>query len=206
MTETTVNILFYIFASFAVVSALWLVLSKNPVQAVVALVFTFIASAAVWITMQQEYLALLLIVVYVGAVMVMFLFVVMMLDITLEVKRSRMVVYWPLAVLVCIGFAVFMSFMVIDTFAGVEYANKTTSVYALGQTMFGNDYLYVFELMGMVLLSAMIAAIALTFRGQRGDNKAVDVQKQLRADPSKRLKMVQMKSEKTQQKGEQSHE
>lgn len=189
------NIIFYIFAAMAVLGAFMLITSNNPVRAVISMVFTFVSAAAVWLTAQQEYLALLLIVVYVGAVLVMFMFVVMMLDIDVSIKQARMVGYWPIAIIICVGFAVLISLLVHEAFAGGVMHGGHGSVRALGEEMFQTQYLYAFELVGMLLLSAMVAAITLTLRGKKRGNKSVNPADQIKVTAQERLTMVEMPSE-----------
>ncbi|MFZ9035199.1 MAG: NADH-quinone oxidoreductase subunit J [Francisellaceae bacterium] len=192
----TVNIIFYVFAALTILGALLVISAKNPVRAVIAKVFTFFAAAGVWLTMQQEYLALLLIVVYVGAVLVMFLFVVMMLDIDIVVKQKKLVIYWPLTILICAALAVLLAITVVHAFGSYPIYGGSGTVKALGRVMFSDDYLYAFELAGMILLTAMIAAIMLTFRGRKPGNKAINPSLQLRVEARDRLKIIKMKAEK----------
>ncbi|MBK2125623.1 NADH-quinone oxidoreductase subunit J [Fangia hongkongensis] len=196
----TVNIVFYIFAALTIIGALLVVSSRNPVRAVIAKVFTFFAAAGVWITMQQEYLALLLIVIYVGAVLVMFLFVVMMIDIDVATKQKKLVFYWPVVILLCAVLAVLISILVSHTFAGSMLSGGHGTVRALGEEMFSDGYLYAFELAAMVLLAAMVAAITLTFRGKKPGNKSINPAIQIKTDPNERLTMIKMNAEKKQNK------
>ena len=157
------------FAALAILGALYVISAKNPVIAVIAKVFTFIAAAGVWLTMQQVYLALLLIVVYVGAVLVMFLFVVMMLDIDIVRKQRKLVFYWPIIILLCAGLAILISLLLYHGFNGRVIYGGYGSLKTLGQEMFQDKYLYAFELAAMILLAAMVAAITLTFRGEASE-------------------------------------
>ncbi|API87580.1 NADH-quinone oxidoreductase subunit J [Francisella uliginis] len=191
------DILFYIFASLAIISALVLVLGNNPVNSVIAMIFTFIFTAAVWIILQQVYLALLLIVVYVGAVLVMFLFVVFMLDLHVE-KEGRVgrFFYALAAVIVCAIFATIISYAVTHVFADATMQGGVGGLKVIGSTMFNNNNLYVFELIDFILLAAMTAAITLTLRPKRKDNKAVNPAKQVKVRAKDRLTMVKMPSNK----------
>lgn len=200
----TVNILFYVFAGLSILGA-WLVVSaRNPVRAVIAKVFTFFAAAAVWITMQQAYLALLLIVVYVGAVLVMFLFVVMMIDIDTVTRHKKLVFYWPLVIVLCAALAALIAIIVESTFKGALLNGGQGTVYALGKTLFSDPYLYAVELAAMILLAAMVAAITLTFRGKRAGNKSPNPSEQLKASAADRLTMIKMPSEKKADQGDKS--
>ncbi|WP_116964507.1 NADH-quinone oxidoreductase subunit J [Fastidiosibacter lacustris] len=197
----SVNIIFYVFATLTVLGALLVISAKNPVRAVIAKVFTFFAAAGVWLTMQQEYLALLLIVVYVGAVLVMFLFVVMMLDIDIIIKQKKLVFYWPIVIVLCVCLAVLISIVATHTFSGKVLTGGLGTVENLGRELFSDKYLYTFELAGMILLAAMVAAITLTFRGKKPGNKSMNPALQIKTQAKDRLTMVKMKSEKT-NKGE----
>ncbi len=191
------DILFYIFSSLAIISALVLVLSGNPVNSVIAMIFTFICTAVVWIIFQQVYLALLLIVVYVGAVLVMFLFVVFMLDLHVE-KQGRVgrFFYALAAIIVCTIFAGIISYAVTHVFADSQMQGGVGGLRIIGHTMFDNNNLYVFELIDFILLAAMVAAVTLTLRSKRKGNKSVDPAVQVRVKAEDRLTMVKMKSSK----------
>lgn len=192
-----VDVLFYIFASLAILSALVLVLSDNPVNSVIAMISTFICTAAVWIIFQQTYLALLLIVVYVGAVLVMFLFVVFMLDLHTE-KQGRVgrFFYAIAAIIVCTIFALIISYAVVHVFAGATMVGGVGGLKIIGITMFDNNNLYVFELVDFILLAAMVAAVTLTLRAKRKGNKSVDPAQQVKVRAKDRLRMVNIKSNK----------
>ncbi|QLE79235.1 NADH-quinone oxidoreductase subunit J [Francisella sp. Scap27] len=187
------DILFYIFASLAIISALVLVLSGNPVNSVIAMIFTFVLTAGVWIIFQQVYLALLLIVVYVGAVLVMFLFVVFMLDLHTE-KQGRVgrFFYALAAVIVCAIFATIISYAVTHVFAGNQMQGGVGGLKVIGSAMFDNSNLYVFELVDFILVTAMTAAITLTLRAKRKENKTVDPAKQVKVRAKDRLRMVKI--------------
>ncbi|MED7818932.1 MULTISPECIES: NADH-quinone oxidoreductase subunit J [unclassified Francisella] len=191
------DILFYIFASLAIISALVLVLGNNPVNSAIAMIFTFVFTAAVWIILQQVYLALLLIVVYVGAVLVMFLFVVFMLDLHVE-KEGRVgrFFYALAAVIVCAIFATIISYAVTHVFVGASMQGGVGGLKLIGSTMFNDNNLYVFELIDFILLAAMTAAVTLTLRSKRKDNKAVNPAKQVKVRAKDRLTMVKIPSNK----------
>ncbi|KFJ42694.1 NADH-quinone oxidoreductase subunit J [Francisella noatunensis] len=189
------DILFYIFASLAIISALVLVLANNPVNSVIAMIFTFVFTAAVWIIFQQVYLALLLIVVYVGAVLVMFLFVVFMLDLHVE-KQGRVgrFFYAFAAIIVCAIFATLISYAATKVFAGDSMQGGVGGLKIIGLTMFDNSNLYVFELVDFILLAAMTAAITLTLRSKRKGNKSVNPAQQVKVRAKDRLTMVKIPS------------
>ena len=181
-------ILFYIFAAIVLWGAIMVITSKHPVRAVLSLVMTFIGAACIWMLMQVEFLSLVLIVVYVGAVMVLFLFVVMMINVNDALLKVRMVRYWPLAVLVgliVIGMLVVTvgpaHYGLAKVAAPAQQAATYSSIKVLGQALFTN-YLYPFEVAAFILLVAMVAAITLTFRGRRADTKGLTVHQQVKAD------------------------
>lgn len=202
-----VNILFYIFASLAIISALVLVLGNNPVNSVIAMISTFIFSAAVWITFQQTYLALLLIVVYVGAVLVMFLFVVFMLDLHVE-KQGRVgrFFYALSAIIVCAIFATIITYAVVQVFAGATMKEGVGGLKIIGSTMFDDNNLYVFELVDFILLAAMVAAVTLTLRSKRKDNRSVNPVEQIRVRAKDRLTMVKIEADKKQKQEDVTNE
>jgi NADH-quinone oxidoreductase subunit J len=194
-----IEIIFYIFALITIVGALLVITSDNPVRAVLAKVLTFIAAAGVWMTLQAEYLSLLLVVVYVGAVMVMFLFVVMMLDIDVEAKKASFVHYWWLVLLIVIVFISTLIWVITSHFGlDPRYASLVVApasqndIKSLGTLMF-TKYLYPFELAAYVLLAAMVAAITLVFRGKRKSNKSISAKEQISVNPKDRLSLVDIK-------------
>ena len=191
----TLSIIFYIFSVFTIIGGACIIGIKNPVIAVITKVFTFLFMAVVWLTMQQIYLALLLILVYVGAVLVMFLFVVMMLDIEIAKKQGKFLLYWPVIILFCAGFILLISILIYDSFEGQIIYGGCGSLKALGHEIFQDQYLYALELVAMILLAAMVAAITLTFRGKRPDNKSLNPLLQINTDPYNRIRMIKMISE-----------
>ncbi len=166
---TPVHLIFYFFAAVAAGSAVSVITARNPVRSVLSLVVTFFAMAGVWMLQEAEFLSLILLLVYVGAVMTLFLFVVMMLNIDREQKNSGFVRFLPLylmllgLLLACLLIAVgpqFFGNMPSPPAAAEDYSNIT----ALGGVLY-TAYVYPFELAGVILLAAIIAAITLTFRG-----------------------------------------
>lgn len=193
-----VEVLFYIFAALAVIGALMVVTSRNPVRAVISLIFTFIAAACVWMLLEVEFLALVLIVVYVGAVMVLFMFVVMMIDVRKEDLKSNFVKYWPFSFLMALAFLALLVWSLTQGTFGLQYypALKSlppgySSIHVLGVALYSH-YLYAFIAAAMILLIAMIAAITLTFRGRRPGVKGLSPAEQIKADPATRLRMVSL--------------
>jgi NADH-quinone oxidoreductase subunit J len=196
-----VEILFWVFASILTVSALAMITVRNPVHAALLLVLCFFTSAAIWLLIEAEFLAVVLILVYVGAVMVLFLFVVMMLDINFEELRARATRYWVLGLAVA-GIVVFQIVSVvwtrslgIDVTTGAaakpaDYSNTAE----LGRVLY-TDYVYPFELAAVLLLIAIIAAISLTMR-KRPNLKQQDVAKQVAVRREDRVRVVKVAAEK----------
>jgi NADH-quinone oxidoreductase subunit J len=196
-----VEVLFYIFGTILVLSALGVIISRNPVYSALSLVLCFVTSAAVWLLIEAEFLAVVLVLVYVGAVMVLFLFVVMMLDINLEELRAGFTRYAWLGALIAISVVVEIVGVVwvrgvgIDVSKGpvptaVDYSNTLE----LGRVMY-TKYAYPFELAAVLLLVAIVAAISLTLRRRPG-LKVQDISKQVAVQAKDRVRIVKMDSEK----------
>ena len=188
-------ITFYIFASALLFSALCVIIARNPVHAAMFLVLSFFTAAGLWMLIYAEFLALTLILVYVGAVMVLFLFVVMMLDINFDKLREGFWKHLPVAVTVAVAMVAQMALLlwgkamnlhVVSTGAPAAVSNTK----ALGRMLY-TEYLLPFELAAVVLLVAMIAAIALTLRGRK-EAKSQNVASQIRVKSSDRLKIISM--------------
>jgi NADH-quinone oxidoreductase subunit J len=199
-----VEILFYAFATILVAAALGVIVARNPVYSALALVLCFLTSAAIWLLIEAEFLAIVLVLVYVGAVMVLFLFVVMMLDINLDELRAGFTRFAWLGWLTALA--------VIVEIAGVVWArgggglgidaNKSpanlpadySNTLELGRVLY-TKYLYPFELAAVVLLVAIVAAIALTMRARAG-HKVQDISKQVAVRAADRIRIVKMEAEK----------
>ena len=193
--------LFYLFAAILTLAALGVIGSRNPVYSALALVLCFVTSAAIWLLVEAEFLAVVLVLVYVGAVMVLFLFVVMMLDINLAELRQGFTRFAWLGWITA-GAVIFEIVGVIvartlgpDVTQGpaalpASYSNTTE----LGQTLY-TQYAYPFELAAVLLLVAIVAAISLTMRKRRG-LKVQDVDKQVAARAQDRVRIVKMPAEK----------
>ena len=186
-------ILFYVFGALLLGSALLVVMVRNPVHAALFLVLAFFTAAAIWLLLYAEFLAITLVLVYVGAVMVLFLFVVMMLDINIDTLREG---FWrnaPLAALVGFLMAFEMAALLLrgsrgaTALAGAPAANYSNTK-ALGSVLY-TDYVFPFELAAVILLVAIVAAIALTLR-HRKETKYQDAVTQLSVRASDRLKIV----------------
>ena len=194
-------LLFYIFGALLLGSALLVVLVRNPVHAALFLVLAFVTAAALWLLLYAEFLAITLVLVYVGAVMVLFLFVVMMLDINIDLLREG---FWrnaPLAVLVGLLMAFEMAALLLRGSRGAASAGMAppagySNTKALGSILY-TDYVFPFELAAVVLLVAIIAAIALTLR-ERKDKRAQDPAEQVKARREERVRLVSMPVEKDQ--------
>ena len=188
-------ILFYCFATVLVASGIAVILVRNPVHAALFLVLSFVTGAAIWLLLYAEFLAATLVLVYVGAVMVLFLFVVMMLDINLDKLREGFWGNLPLAALVGILMAAEMVALFVKGGAneisspGVPPANYSNTK-ALGAVIY-TDYVFAFELAAVILLVAIVAAIAITLR-HRKETKYQDPAVQLSAHKGNRLKIVKM--------------
>jgi NADH-quinone oxidoreductase subunit J len=202
-------LVFYFFGAVLVISASMVVTIRNPVFAALFLVLCFFSSAAIWLLMQAEFLAIALVLVYVGAVMVLFLFVVMMLDINIARMREGFVKFLPVGVIVALLMLVAMSLVIVSGYFNREepaiqvsqvagYSNTTQ----LGKALF-TEYLYPFEVAGVILLVAIIAAISLTMRKPRS-NKTQQPSLQVRASKQERLRIIKMKAEPKQDTGGQS--
>lgn len=196
------NIVFYVFAAIMVFSALMVITVKNPVQASLFLVLTFFSCAAIWMLLEAEFLAITLVLVYVGAVMVLFLFVVMMLDINVARMRAAFIQYLPIGIAVLVAMATMM-FMVVgaDHFgleqvaAPARQAADYNNTRELGLILY-TVYVYPFEIAAVILLVAIIAAIALTLR-RRPKTKYQNPDLQIAVQRNDRIRMVKMDVEDT---------
>jgi NADH-quinone oxidoreductase subunit J len=187
-------VLFYAFGFILLASALAVILVRNPVHAALFLVLSFVTAAALWLLLYAEFLAITLVLVYVGAVMVLFLFVVMMLDINIDKLREGFWGNLPLAALVGFLMAAEMVLLLVKAEGGEPTASPGappagfSNTKALGRVLY-TDYVYAFELAAVILLVAIVAAIAITLR-TRKETKYQDPQAQLAARPRDRLKIL----------------
>ena len=202
-----VSALFYAFAGVLVLSAIGVITSKNPVHAALYLVFAFFNSAIIWMLMEAEFLAIVLVLVYVGAVMVLFLFVVMMLDINVAQMREGFTRYAPLgAVIAIVVIAEIASVLIVkglnlpEAVPAASAADGVGNTEALGNLLY-TEYLYPFELAAVILLVAIVAAITLTMRKRPG-LKQQDVSMQVNVQAKDRVRIVKMQSETPPQAGE----
>ncbi|HXW60386.1 MAG TPA: NADH-quinone oxidoreductase subunit J [Myxococcota bacterium] len=201
LTLTPFAIIFYVFATVAVVSAVFVVTARNPVRSVLSLVVTFFAMAGVWMLLQAEFLSLILLLVYVGAVMTLFLFVVMMLDVEQSGRRNHFVSYLPVALIVAFLIAALLieAYYLNTTYpaavTGLSSELSTNNLVALGELLY-SDYIYPVEIAGVILLAAIIAAITLTHRGGALKRKTQAIQAQVDMTPREAVRLVKMPAEK----------
>ena len=194
--------IFYAFSAILLFAALRVVTSRNPVHAALFLVLAFFTSAGIWIQLQAEFLAIVLVLVYVGAVMVRFLFVVMMLDINLARLRAGFWSYLPLGAVVALLLVAEMALLLVaNGNFGLDSAPQPPPVpegYSntkeLGRLIY-TEYVYPFEIASVILLVAIVAAIALTLR-RRKDSKYIDPAKQINVLRADRVRIVSMPVEK----------
>jgi NADH-quinone oxidoreductase subunit J len=196
-----VEILFYVFGTFLVLAALGVITSRNPVYSALSLVVCFITSAAIWLLIEAEFLAVILVLVYVGAVMVLFLFVVMMLDINIEELRAGFTRFawlgWltAAAIIVEIVGVVWVKGIGVDVSKGpTPTAPDYSNTLELGQVIY-TKYAYPFELAAVLLLVAIVAAITLTMRRRPG-LKVQDINMQVSVNAKDRVRIVKMEPEK----------
>ena len=196
MLETVV---FYVFAAILLLAALRVITARNPVHAALYLVLAFFTAAGIWLLLRAEFLAITLVLVYVGAVMVLFLFVVMMLDINLERLREGFWKNLPLAVVVGGVMAFEMVAVLAQRYFGAATRTRVmpadySNTKELGRVLY-TQYVYAFEIAAVILLVAIIAAIALTLR-RRKDSKAQDPARQVATRRADSVRIVTMPSEK----------
>ena len=192
-----VEMLFWLFAAVLVISGLGVIIARNPVHSALWLVFAFFNSACIWLLLEAEFLAIVLVLVYVGAVMVLFLFVVMMLDIRIELARGQFVRFALVGALVA-GVMLGEIYMVVKvkslglaTFATpAAHPANYSNTQELAKVLY-TDYAYPFELAAVILLVAIVSAIVLTLRHRVG-LKVQDVRKQVAVKAEDRLVMVKM--------------
>jgi NADH-quinone oxidoreductase subunit J len=205
MTYTTA--IFYFFSAILVFAGMRVITARNPVHAALFLVLAFFTAAGLWMLLEAEFLAITLVLVYVGAVMVLFLFVVMMLDINLDKLREGFWDYLPLAGFVSVLLVIEMALILGSRHFGLEvmgtpapHAADYSNTKELGRLLY-TDYVYAFELAAVILLVAIVAAIALTLR-RRKDSKYIDPAEQVKVKRNDRLRIVKMQATQKPQAGE----
>ena len=192
---------FYLFSAIVIASAIMVISSRNPVHSVLFLILAFVNAAGIFMLAGAEFLALILIVVYVGAVAVLFLFVVMMLDVDFAELKAEMARFMPVALLIGVVLLmelglVFGSWTVSPDAEGLRAAvtpalSETHNTAALGQLIY-TKYIYLFQAAGLILLVAMIGAIVLTLR-HRKDVKRQVIRDQILRDPAKAMELKDVK-------------
>jgi NADH-quinone oxidoreductase subunit J len=196
MLETVV---FYVFAAILLLAALRVITARNPVHGALALVLAFFTAAGVWLLLRAEFLAITLVLVYVGAVMVLFLFVVMMLDINLEHLREGFWKNLPMAAVVGGIMAFEMVAVLAQRYFGAAVRTRAvpagySNTRELGRVLY-TQYVYAFEIAAVILLVAIIAAIALTLR-RRKDTKGQTPARQMAVRREDSVRLVSMPAEK----------
>ena len=197
---TFFEVVFYAFSTLMVVAALGVVSARNPVHSALFLVLTFFATSAIWLLLEAEFLAITLVLVYVGAVMVLFLFVVMMLDINVTRMREGLMRYAPFGIAIAILLIVQMIMVVGPENFGLQafvlpepHAADYSNTKELGRVLY-TQYVYAFELASVILLVAIVAAITLTMR-RRPNTRHQKPGEQVKVLKEDRLRIVKMKSE-----------
>ncbi len=191
---------FYCLSAILVLAALRVITARNPVHAALFLVLSFFTASGLWLLLQAEFLAISLVLVYVGAVMVLFLFVVMMLDINIDRLREGFWRHLPLGAGVGILICLEMGTILFGQYSGMlesklpAPAAGYSNTKELGRLIY-SDYVYPFELASIILLVAIVAAIALTYRGRKV-SRATDPAKQVLVKAKDRLRVLQMTAEK----------
>ena len=186
---------FFIFALFLIISSIGVVTINNPVKSAINLVFAFFSSAVLWLLLNAEFLSIILILVYVGAVMVLFLFVVMMLDINISQAKEGFVKYLPIGLIVFISIAGLLSFFFYNQFENSNN-NIITEINILGEDNTKNlgyvlytEYILAFEIAAMLLLLGIISAITLT-QQKNSENKYQNPSHQVNANKKERLSVI----------------
>lgn len=187
--------LFYVFSAIMILAATRVITARNPVHAALFLVLSFFSAAAIWLLLKAEFLAIVLVLVYVGAVMVLFLFVVMMLDINMDKMREGFWGYLPLASFIGVVIVLEMAAVLWRNFLSFEAQGPANAGNIGGTKELGlliyTKYVYAFEVAAAVLLVAIIAAVALTLR-KRKDTKHFDPADAVRVKRNDRLRIVKM--------------
>jgi NADH-quinone oxidoreductase subunit J len=188
-------ITFFIFSTLLIFTCFKVITSTNPVLSAINLVFSFFLSAVLWLLLGAEFLSIILILVYVGAVMVLFLFVVMMLDINVAKKTASYIKYLPIGILIFIAFNVLIIYFFINTFENIDYnAIKNIEIISesntenLGYLLF-TKYIIEFEIAGLILLLGIISAIVLTYK-RNPKNKFQNPTNQISINKKDRLKII----------------
>jgi len=188
---------FFLFAAVLIAAAFMTVIARNPVRSALFLVLAFFAAAALWILLEAEFLGLVLILVYVGAVMTLFLFVIMMLNIDATEKQRGFVSYLPYAVItvaVLLAILIYALFPVVTPHTLIPQAADVSNTQALGNILY-TEYAYPFEIVGVLLLVAIIASIALSTKEKRF-NKTIPPEDQFNVKAADRVRIIKMEPNK----------
>ncbi|CAN5225148.1 NADH-quinone oxidoreductase subunit J [soil metagenome] len=193
-----ITVLFYAFSAILIFAAARVITDRNPVHAALYLVLAFFSAAGLWMLLKAEFLSIVLVLVYVGAVMVLFLFVVMMLDINIDKMRAGFWSYFPFAATIGVVIALEMSALLWRGFLNYDTqipaaSDKIGNTKELGKLIY-TQYVYAFEIAAVILLVAIIAAVALTMR-RRKDTKYFDPADAVKVKAADRIRIVKMKSE-----------
>ncbi len=194
----TKSALFYVFSAVMLFAALRVITARNPVHAALYLVLAFLQASGIWMLLKAEFLSITLVLVYVGAVMVLFLFVVMMIDINLDALKKDFWRHFPLAAFIGAVLALELASVLMGGFRSSQIAADTavanglpvSNTRDLGVLLY-TEYLYPLEVAAVILLVAIVSAIALTMR-ERKDTKAQDPGEQVKVKAADRLRMVKM--------------
>jgi NADH-quinone oxidoreductase subunit J len=195
---SVLHVIFWLFSCALIASSLWAICARQTVHAVLSLIVAFFSSAVIWLILQAEFLGLVLLFVYIGAVMTLFLFVVMMLNLSPGIDRHR-IKFAALAVAMVVVIVALMMFVTDPehfVLSGKPMALKDAdynNTAALGAVLY-TKYVYPFQLTGILLLTAIMAAVALVHRRPQ-HTKSQQVSAQVAVDPSQRIKLIKMKSE-----------
>lgn len=200
MLDILPQIVFYVFSAVMLLSAVMVISAKNPVHSVLFLIFAFFNSAGLFVLLGAEFIAMLMVIVYVGAVAVLFLFVVMMLNIDFVKLRSGFIKFLPLGILLTVVLLAELVMVIqASTTGGLHLASPdfpiseaVSNTRAIGAILY-TDYVYAFQVAGIILLVAMIGAITLTLRTREGVRKQ-DINKQVRRDSKTAVEMVKVQS------------
>lgn len=199
MSIAIVPVIFYGFAALMIAAGIMVISVRNPVHSVLCLVLTFFCAAVLWMLLQAEFLALVLLFVYVGAVMTLFLFVVMMLNLDLSRLKEHFVRYLPYGIVVLAAFVTIMVMVVLPNHLTVlatpnETLSTTNNTVAMGTLLF-TQHVLAFEVAGLILLVAIVSAITLAFHGRKPGTKSQKIAQQHQATKSARLRLVTMKAD-----------
>ena len=193
---TFTDFIFYGFSLLLIMAATMVIIARNPVYAVLYLIFSFLNAAALFIMIGAEFIAMILVIVYVGAVAVLFLFVVMMLDINIQSFRKGFVKYLPVGIILGAILLSEILFLLFDRFMGTAPAwfslptkgEAVENIKQIGALLY-TTYFYVFQIGGVILLAAMVAAIVLTLRSRPGVRRQ-NIATQVSRDPANTIELV----------------